>query len=136
MHQLRDFLLRHRAIAMFVAALALCLKVAVPAGYMLGEQARVLTVVLCADASGEPMTQQIVLGAAGGATHDADKHAKGDPVCPYSALSLTALGGADVALLAAALAFILALGFAPVTAGLPARWAHLRPPLRGPPARV
>lgn len=134
MHLLRAFLLRHRAIAIFVAALALCLKAAIPSGYMLGEQARVLTVVLCADASGQPMIQRIDLGDAGKSGHDVDKHAKGDSVCGYSALSLAALGGADVALLALALVFILALGFAPVATALPAPAAHLRPPLRGPPA--
>lgn len=134
MHPLRAFLLRHRALAMFVAAFALCLKAAMPAGYMLGQQARVLTIVLCADASGAPMKQQIVLGNTGQTGHEADKTAKADTVCPYSALSLTALGGADALLLALALAFILALGFAGRAPALPARAQYLRPPLRGPPA--
>ncbi len=46
---------------------------------------------------------------------------------------MASLAGADALLLAAALAFILALGFAPATAPRPRRAVWLRPPLRGPP---
>jgi len=47
---------------------------------------------------------------------------------------MATLGAADVLLLALALAFIFALGIAPSRPAPPARAAHLRPPLRGPPA--
>ena len=66
----------------------------------------------------------------------ADGHAKGDGSCPYAALGMAALTGADAVLLAIALGFILALGFLPVRASPRAGRLHLRPPLRGPPAHA
>jgi hypothetical protein len=47
---------------------------------------------------------------------------------------MAGLGGVDMALLALALAFILALGFAPLRPARAASTRFLRPPLRGPPA--
>ncbi|MFM2300561.1 MAG: hypothetical protein RLZZ84_297 [Pseudomonadota bacterium] len=137
MQPFRALLLRHRAIALVLAIAALCLKAAMPAGYMLGQmqgqQGRVLTVVLCSDASGQAVTHDIVLGNAGKAAPAGDQHAKAEPACPWSALAFAALGGVDAPLLVAALAFILALGFAPFAAPQPPRVAWLLPPLRGPP---
>jgi hypothetical protein len=54
--------------------------------------------------------------------------------CAFTGLGHSALGGTDPLLLAAALAFILLLGLAPLPA-LPRRdIPFLRPQLRGPPA--
>lgn len=129
----RAFLLRHRRLALLLVAATLCLKVLVPAGYMLGQGAgKVITVEVCADASGQHLTKQIVVPAKAGET--APAQIKGDGSCPYSALSMAALSGADAALLALALAFILALGFLPAVPPRLARGAFVRPPLRGPPA--
>lgn len=133
MQPFRAFLLRYRAIATVLAITALCLKAAMPAGYMLGQQGRVLTVVLCSDASGQAVTHDIVLGNSGQAAPAGDQHAKAEPACPWSALTFAALGGVDAPLLVAALAFILALGFAPFNVPQPPRVAWLLPPLRGPP---
>lgn len=133
MQLLRAFLLRHRTLALFVAVATLCLKAALPAGYMLEQQARVLRVVLCSDASGQPLRHDIVLGAAAKPSPAANQQAKADPACPWSALAFAALGGLDASLLAALLGFILALGFAPVRPIQPGRLTRLLPPLRGPP---
>lgn len=126
---LRAFLLTHRRLAALLLALALCMKVALPAGTMIGD-AKVFTIQICADASGARLTKQIVVPHSG----DEDGTGKSAGDCPYAGLAMPGLAGADTPLLALALAFILALGFAPVRPATSRRIPHVRPPLRGPPA--
>ncbi len=128
MQPIRAFLRHNRRLALGVVVLALLIKTLIPAGYMLSDQSHVLTVTICGDASGQTMTKQIAVPAADG------DHAKGEVKCVWGLLAMAALGGADLALLAGALAFILALGLAPSRPAPPSRRFHLRPPLRGPPA--
>ncbi|WP_206238710.1 hypothetical protein [Novosphingobium terrae] len=130
MTALRAFFLHHRRVAALLIALTLAMKALVPAGFMLGSDSRVLTVQICADALGQQVTQKIVLPS----SHSGEDKAKSDSPCHFTALGHAMLGGADPLLLAVALAFVLALGFAPVLAPAPRRIAFLRPPLRGPPA--
>jgi hypothetical protein len=52
MELLRAFFRDHRRLAALLVALALCVKALVPAGYMPGAHGKVLTVEICADASG------------------------------------------------------------------------------------
>ena len=134
MQILRAFVDRYRLLAVVLVALALAIKAIVPAGYMLHQRGTVITVEICADASGAALKQQIVIPPAGGEGSASETPAKAFATCPYAALSFAALAGADVVLLAAALAFILALGFAAASLPAPRRIAFLRPPLRGPPA--
>jgi hypothetical protein len=133
MHLLRSLLTRHRHVAMVLMALALCLKAALPAGFMLSaDAAHVLIVTVCSETTGAVKQMQITVPQ----RHDAPGRAapaQKDGTCAFAGHGMAALGGADVLLLAAALAFILLLGFAPERAMPPARQAHLRPPLRGPP---
>lgn len=124
----RAFLMSHTRVAALLVALALCVKALVPAGYMLGGEAKTITVQICAESLGHPITKQIEVGA-----KDHGK-AKADAPCAFTALTHGALGGADPILLAAALLFILALAFAPLLPPAPSRVHYLRPPLRGPPA--
>jgi hypothetical protein len=126
---IRAFLWHNRRLAFGLVVVALLIKALIPAGYMLSDQAgHVLTVTICGDASGQTVTKQITVPGESGT------HAKAEATCAWGLLAMAALGGADVLLLAAALAFILALGFTAVRPALPARRGHLRPPLRGPPA--
>ena len=129
---LRAFFQHHRRWALWLIAAALCMKVLVPAGYMVGEDSRMLTIRICADASGHDVLRQIALPAAEHKAPGSDK-ARADSVCPFSALGHGAIGGTDPILLALAILFLLALGFAPASAPAPRRIAYLRPPLRGPP---
>lgn len=133
MHALRAFLRTNRRLALALVALALVIKALVPAGYMLGgplgDGARVLTVAICADASGGLTTKQITVPSDG-----KSGHAKAEGTCAWGLLAMAALSGADVLLLALALAFILALGLAPSRPAPRPQRAYLRPPLRGPPA--
>lgn len=129
MHALRALLHRHRLLALLLVVCALAIKAAVPAGYMLGQQGKVLTVEICADASGGTVTKQMVVPTSG--KHDTG--AKASETCPYAALGFAALTGTDAVLLALALAFILALGFLPAPAAPLRRLSRVLPPLRGPP---
>lgn len=130
MAPLRALLHDHRRLAALLLALALCMKLLVPGGMMIGgSDSTVLTVTICADASGLQQTRQIVVPHSG-----QDDGAKAAADCPYAGLGMPGLAGADPVLLALALAFILALGFAAARPAPTLRTSHVRPPLRGPPA--
>jgi len=130
----RALILRHRALAILMVMAALCLKAFVPVGYMIGQNSKVLTVQICDDGLGHAITKQLSIPMKGDAGDSTSKQGKGD--CAFSSLAMASMTGADPALLALALAFILALGFAPVQPSPPKRVFYLRPPLRGPPAFV
>ena len=132
MPSLRSFFARHRALAILVVVAALCTKLLVPNGFMMGQNSKVLTIQLCHDGLGNVVTTQLVIPMKGDAGDSNGKQNKGD--CPFPSLSMASLSGADTALLALALVFILALGFAPVRTHSAKPVLHLRPPLRGPPA--
>lgn len=132
MYRLRTLLVRHRALAAVLLAVALCLKAVMPAGYMVGPASKVLTIQICAAASGHAVTKQIAIPMKEHAGSDGGQSAPGD--CAYGSLSMASATGPDPVLLLFAIAFILALGFAPVRVPPRARISHVRPPLRGPPA--
>lgn len=132
MNPLRTLLMRRRALALLVVLAALCMKIVVPTGFMIGQDSKVLTVQICDEAFGNHAVQQLVIPMKGGENESGSKKGKGE--CPFTSLSMASMAGADPSLLALALAFILALGFAPARFTLPQRASHLRPPLRGPPA--
>ncbi len=132
MTSLRAFLLSHRAIAMLVIAAALCLKLVVPTGYMIGTDTRVLTIQICNDGTGHTLTTKLVVPLKQSPADQSGKSGKAE--CPYSSLGHASLAGADPVQLALALAFIIALGFAAVAAPPLKRAQYLLPPLRGPPA--
>jgi len=113
---------------------ALCMKIVVPSGYMIGQNSKVLTVQLCTDGLGHAAVAKIAIPMKGEPSDSSGKQGKGE--CPFASLSMASMTGADPALLALALAFILALGFAPTRLTHPKRVSYLRPPLRGPPALV
>ena len=143
MHALRAFLLGHRGLAAFAVALALCMKVLLPVGYMLsssldGSSTRVLTLALCHTGSEDgPTVANVTVPVDGQAKGDGKgTSGKADGQCAYSSLSMSAVGGASPALLALAFAIILALGLAPARRLPFGRIAYLRPPLRGPPSFV
>lgn len=137
MQQLRALFMRHRALALMMIMAALCMKIMVPAGFMAGQDSKILTVQLCADAYGNQSVKQLVIpmedeGSGPGSKHDSNSAG----LCHFASLSFASMSAAAPELLAVALAFILALGFALVRAFLPKGISHLRPPLRGPPALV
>jgi hypothetical protein len=108
------------------------MKIIVPTGFMIGQNSKVLTVQLCTDGLGHAVTAKIAISMKGEPSDSSGKQGKGE--CPFASLSMASMTGADPALLALALAFIMALGFAPTQTSHPKRVSYLRPPLRGPPA--
>ena len=127
---LRRLVLRYRLLAMVLVAAALCLRIALPAGTMIAPEAKVLTIRICVDSLGHDGMAQIAVPMKGTAGKTGSA-AKGE--CAFSSLAMAATGGANPALLALALAFILLLGFVPARHPRLQRPGHLRPPLRGPP---
>lgn len=120
---------RHR-LALALLVLAFCIKAAIPAGFMVSTgESKLLTVLICSDVTGAEQQVQMVIAT----KHNDSGNPSAKAPCAFAGLSSAMLGGADMALLALAFAFILILGLAPA-ARLPfARNHHLRPPLRGPP---
>jgi hypothetical protein len=98
-----------------------------------------LAISICADGSGSAAQGRHMLipvsGKSDPSQSGSDSH-DGKGQCAFSPLSFAAMGGADAPLLAIALAFILAIGFAATPPLRLAPIAGLRPPLRGPPARA
>lgn len=131
---MRALLTRYRVLATLVVMMALCMKVAMPSGFMIGQHSRFLTVQICDEAVGGVNAQQLVIPMKDGGSDSGHKQGKAE--CPFASLSMASLAGADPSLLALALAFVLALGFAPARIPSLKRATHLRPPLRGPPALV
>jgi Protein of unknown function (DUF2946) len=134
MGSLRAFFCNHRNLALCLVLLALCMKVLVPSGFMIGSHAKVLTVEICGDASGSHLTKRISIPMKGDSGPSQNGQGQADSACPYSALSQASLAATDPLLLALSLAFIVALGLLPLAPRQIGRSPYLRPPLRGPPA--
>ncbi len=129
---MRSLIKRCPFAAIALVVLALYMKVVVPSGMMIDLHAKVLTIEVCHDSLGALTKTQIVVPIkSGGGDKSGAKH---QGTCPFTSLNSALIGGADPALLLLALAFILALAFAPLSTACPRRPAYLHPPLRGPPA--
>jgi hypothetical protein len=124
---LRSLVHAHRIVAAWMIALALVVKILVPAGYMIGADAGTITVVLCSG-SGQA---QMVMPISG--SDRQDHQGKAMP-CAFSGLSAPSVAGADPLVLAVAIAFIIETALRVVAAQQVEAPLHLRPHLRGPPA--
>lgn len=133
MQRMRVWIRSNRHLVVVLFLLTLCVRAAVPAAYMVSASPdRVVTVSICADATGGSQRMQMVIpGNDRGESQSGQ--AKMDGQCAFSSLTHSALGGVDAFLLALAIAFILALGFRTTASLRVAQFAYLRPPLRGPP---
>lgn len=130
----RAFLRDHRWLALWLIAAALAVKALVPAGYMLADTGgKTLTMAIC-DGSG-PATMTIAIPMDPDHAKPGD-NGKQDGGCAWSGLGHAMLGGADPVLLLAAIAFLLALGFAPAASPVLRRRAFAQPPSQGPPTRA
>lgn len=133
MTSLRAFCVHHTRLALLLVVMAMAMKALIPDGFMPDFGSRTISIQICADALGQTRTKQIIIGQKGEEPVKAS-HGKGEGICAFSALGHHGLGGADPILLAAALLFLIVLGFAPVIPAAPRRITFLLPPLRGPPA--
>ena len=134
MDSMRAFFRGHRKLAALLVTAALLLKLAVPAGFMVGTGANAITVEICHGISAPASASVAAIPVKHADQEPPGKSGKGE--CPYGALAMASLSGTDTVLLALALAFILALGFAPMRFALLHRAPFLLPPLRGPPTFV
>lgn len=134
MQRTRIWIRSNGLLAAALLLLTLCMKAAIPAGYMVSEfPDQILTVSICADATGGSKQMEMVLPGKNRGSGDYGT-AKADGSCAFSSLAHAALSSADAILLALAIAFIMALGFLPTAPLRVAQFAYFRPPLRGPPA--
>lgn len=133
MLQLRTALQKHPALVGLMLLLALCMKLLVPAGFMVAPATQTFTVSICSDQLGQRLTGTMTLPVDPSRGSDAANHAKAE--CPFSGLAF-ALTGPVTGFAAAALAFVLALGFAPIAVPELPGTVRLRPPLRGPPQQA
>ncbi len=109
------------------------MKLLVPAGFMPGTSAGTIMIELCTGAG--PQTIAMALPATGDHDKQGD-HGKGEMPCAFAGLSAPSLAAADPILIALAIAFIVATVFRSVPVVTAPGFAHLRPPLRGPPATI
>lgn len=130
----RVFLKEHRRLALWLIAMALAMKALVPQGYMLADTGgKTLTVAICDGSGPATMTIDVPMNPDHAKAPDG---AKQDGGCAYSSLGHAMAGGTDPVLLLAAIAFLLALGFAPAAQPMIRRRAFAQPPAQGPPART
>lgn len=132
MSTVRALIRDYRALALLLLGCALMVKAVIPQGYMVGGAQQHLTVQLCLDG----ITHKSILVAIPGKGSDTGDNKSGKSAnehCAFTSLSMGALGGADAPLIALALLFIIAAGFAPLYRVLEGRTGQVRPPLRGPP---
>lgn len=137
MHRLRALISDHARLMLALLVIALAMKAAVPAGFMLSAGGdRFLTVTICADASGTP--KQMTIALPGMPDHSETQSGDGGKAthCAFSGLGHAALGGTDPLLLAGAIAFILLIGAAPLVPLSARQLPYIRPQLRGPPATI
>lgn len=135
MHRLRHLILANRPFACAILALALMMKLALPAGFMPTVNNGQIQVTLCSGTG--PMTVVMTIPGLDHGKQDGEGHSgKSEQPCAFSGLSAPSLAATDPILLAAAILLILALGIRPMVVLTSTAPPHLRPPLRGPPARA
>lgn len=121
-----------RQAALLLAALfALLWRVIIPAGFMPAQQDDGWVISLC---SGQGV-QMVVVDRNGQPIEPEENSGGAQPVCAFASLTAPALPAAPLLLLAAAIAYIFARSFAPVSQPVRRPVDRLRPPLRAPPLR-
>ena len=126
------FLVReHRVLAAIILASALLVRVIVPAGYMPERHGDRVVIAIC----GGTATMAMTVTGESHHGHHGDDGAGRTAVspCAFADLAMPWLGGADAALLVAALAFAMTRALLPARVPPHASPRRLRPPLRAPP---
>lgn len=126
---LRRLVLRHPLLAGWLVALTLAMKLLVPAGFMPMVSGHSITISICSGYAPMPMAMPGMKGHANPDGH----HDRTVTPCAFGELTMPGLAGADPVLLAAALVFILALGFMILAVRARKAPSRLRPPAIGPP---
>jgi hypothetical protein len=143
-------LLAQRRFALLLCFATLLLKLVVPTGYMIASDAGRPSIVLCSGVEPKSAPKQMSgmrgampghedSGSHHGQPEDHERtgdHGKSEMPCAFAGLSAAALSAIDPLQLAALIAFVMAIGLAGVVLPPLSASAHLRPPLRGPPAAL
>ena len=124
-------LLAHPRLAVPICAIALLLKILVPAGYMISNEPSGLAITVCSGMAAMPG-----MSMPGDRSHQgkSEEHGKAGVPCPFAGLSAHALAAIDPVLLVELFAFIMAAGVGAVGIAASSGRTWLRPPLRAPPA--
>lgn len=132
-------LLAQRQLAALIFAAALLMKVAVPAGYMVSNVAGWPAITLCSEVTPAMSAMDETMHA--GMAHDmsadhrkSHDRGKAEMPCVFTALTAATLAATDAVILAALIAFVMALAIIGISRPRRAEPARSRPPLRGPPA--
>lgn len=135
MTRLRRLARDHASLAALLLAAALLLRLLMPAGFMpVADGAGRLTVIMCSGEGSRAMTIAIPgLGERPAKPGPQERDKAGGP-CAFGSLAAPFLGGVDPVLLVAALALVALLALRLAKPAPRRTVAHLRPPLRGPPA--
>lgn len=131
---LRRLALNNRMLAGALIALALAMKLLVPSGFMPAVADGRIIVSLCSGAGPAKMVMPLP-GMEHGKSGDS-QHGKSEQPCAFSGFSAPSLAAADPVLLALAILFVMALASCRLARRSTAAPSYLRPPLRGPPARL
>jgi hypothetical protein len=130
-------LLAQRHLAVLICAATLLLKLLVPTGYMIDSDHGRLAITICSGVAPAAMTMARPGMHGDMSDHGKSKdHGKAEMPCAFSGLSAATLGAIDPIQLVALIAFVMAIGIASSILLAPTAPAHLRPPLRGPPAHL
>lgn len=133
-HFLRRLIMDNHALAGALIALALAMKMLVPAGFMPTISNGQIVVSVCTGMGAAKMVMSVP-GFEHGKPGDS-QHGKSEPPCAFSGLSAPSLSATDPVLLALAILFVMALVRRPMARLAAAAAPYLRPPSRGPPARL
>ena len=101
MRPLRAFIRDHHWLAIGLVALALCMKIMVPSGFMIGGGAKSLSITIC-DGRGPELAKRINVPQSGPAHEAPGEQGKAADACPYAALGMSALSGTPALLLVVA----------------------------------
>ncbi|WP_240950325.1 hypothetical protein [Novosphingobium sp. ERN07] len=135
MNRLRRLAFSNRVFACALIALALAMKLAVPAGFMPVMSGGQIVVAMCSGSG--PMTMAIAIpGLKQGKSESGGEHDKADAPCAFAGHSVPSLGAMPELLLAVAMAFIVALGLRPLAFPASPEPPYLRLHLRAPPAQA
>lgn len=130
-------LLAQRHLTVLMCAATLLLKLWVPTGYMIDTASGHIAITLCSGFAPVPMTM-----AMPGLHRDmpdhgkSEDHGKAEMPCAFAGLAAAMTGAIDPVQLAVLIAFVMATGLICSIPPAPSDPIYLRPPLRGPPARL
>ena len=132
MRVIRDALLNRRGWLALTCALALAVRLLVPAGYMPAQVGGLTAITIC-DGTGDQMVMRGMSGM-GGMNGKHGDHGRSSAGCPFGVAAMASLGGVDAIVLSARIVRPFIVGHILGQPSARLATARLRPPAQGPPA--